>query len=184
MATPLIRTVAQVRAISGPTQHRLLSALERLGLCSVAELARATGLPAESIYYHIRRFERVGIVRRVGHRETTRHPESVFELNARSVEIDATNDTPAYRRAVAKMIASLLRMAARAYEAALDRGTARWSGRYRNANVHQLFVRIPKRHLADAHRLIDELFDDLRALDDDGVTDWTTVTLVACPVDG
>lgn len=185
MPTPnaLIRTPAQVRAVSGPTQHRLLAGLERLGECAVTDLAAATGLAPESIYYHLRKFERVGILRRTGARPAARRDEALYQLNAPSVIFDSNNTTKAYRQALGKMVGALLRMATRAYETAVENGAARHSGRYRNTNMHQLFLRIPKSRLSEAHRRIDELFDDLQSFDDVREEQWLTVTLVSCPLE-
>jgi DNA-binding transcriptional ArsR family regulator len=67
---------AVVAALYDPLRYRLFRLLERP--CSVAELAAEVGMPANRLYYHVRRLVEAGIVRQVDARASGRHTERIY----------------------------------------------------------------------------------------------------------
>lgn len=63
MGTLHVRDIRQIRSLASPRRQLVLDTLEAVGPCSVAELARAVGVPSDRLYYHLRALERVGLVR-------------------------------------------------------------------------------------------------------------------------
>lgn len=64
--------------------------------CSIAELAAALDRPADALYRHIAKLERIGIVVAVGMRHTGRRSEQVYDLVADDLRVafkDATHRT-------------------------------------------------------------------------------------------
>ena len=71
-----IQDPAVVAALYDPLRYRLFRLLETPR--TVAELAAKVGLPADRLYYHVRKLTDCGIVRQVDVRVTGRHNERVF----------------------------------------------------------------------------------------------------------
>lgn len=53
---------AQLQVLASPLRQEILDLLARTGDAQVSELASLLGRPADSLYYHLRELERVGLV--------------------------------------------------------------------------------------------------------------------------
>ena len=52
----------QIETLSSPARQGILSSVETYGPCSISEIADNLGRPADSLYYHIRKMTRVGLL--------------------------------------------------------------------------------------------------------------------------
>lgn len=64
----LVSTVEQMEALASPVRHQIHLTMEMLGACSVNELVERMGRVPETLYYHVRRLETVGILEQVASR--------------------------------------------------------------------------------------------------------------------
>jgi DNA-binding transcriptional ArsR family regulator len=71
-----IEDPAVLAALYDPLRYRLFRLLEAPR--SVAELAEGVGMPANRLYYHVRRLVDAGLVRQVDARATGRHTERIY----------------------------------------------------------------------------------------------------------
>ncbi len=71
-----IEDPAVLAALYDPLRYRLFRLLESPR--SVAELADEVGMPANRLYYHVRRLVDVGLVRQVDARANGRHTERIY----------------------------------------------------------------------------------------------------------
>lgn len=142
MATPsnvipgayLIRATDQIRALASPARQEVVDALVAAGPASVAELAEHLGRAPDSLYFHLRRLEKVGLVREVGRRKSGRHVAVVYDVPGRPMRIVQTR---AIARPMDDVVGGILRLAQRDYRrnlrnpAAVLEGPARslWAGR-------------------------------------------------------
>jgi len=151
--------------MAGPLPHRIVSAMEPLETATVGEIAAATGDPPESLYYHVRRLARVGILVHVGKRSTGGRPEAVWRLPAEEIVFDKTSTDPAYLEALSRSVASLLKMVERAYRASVRPGGGRRTGRRRTLMVQQHVARLRQDDLATLNRRLEEIADFVRERD-------------------
>jgi len=79
---------AQVRALVGPVRQELVDVLESAGPSSVAELGAHLGRPADALYHHLRRLEKVGLVVERERRKEGRHVFAVYDLARRPVRLN------------------------------------------------------------------------------------------------
>jgi DNA-binding transcriptional ArsR family regulator len=70
-------------ALYDPLRYRLFRLLESPR--SVAELAGEVGMPANRLYYHVRRLVDVGLVRQVDARASGRHTERIYGRAAKRI---------------------------------------------------------------------------------------------------
>jgi DNA-binding transcriptional ArsR family regulator len=78
----IIRSKRQMRALAAPTRQEIVDVLPGMGTVSVAELATALGRPADSLYYHLRILNRVGLVRSAGSHRLNGRRETLFRAIA------------------------------------------------------------------------------------------------------
>jgi DNA-binding transcriptional ArsR family regulator len=81
---------AVVSALYDPLRYRIFRLLEAPR--SVAELAAEVGLPANRLYYHVRRLVECGLVRQVDARVSGRHTERIYGRVAERIRFSGELD--------------------------------------------------------------------------------------------
>lgn len=181
-AAGVLTRPAQVRAAASPTAHRLLGALERLGPSSVRELAEQLGMAPASLYYHVRRLEKAGVLRAKEQRATGKRPETVFELPGKEVILRGEL-SPAMAGEVARAGQGMLRLAARLYAAATRKRRApRPRTRRRNVLI-QVQGRLAPDALAEVNRRLEDIAQYVAEHDDPERNGFSCVTLALSPLD-
>jgi len=128
-----IREPRQIAALASPARQEVVDGLQALGPCSIAELGDSLGRAPDSLYYHVRALERVGLVVRRGERGSGPRREALYDTPGR-MQLDHEPATPRERRTLAGLVAAALRLAERELRAALESGRAvHRRGRRRNA---------------------------------------------------
>jgi DNA-binding transcriptional ArsR family regulator len=84
---------AVVAALYDPLRYRLFRLLETPR--SVAELAAEVEMPANRLYYHVRRLTECGLVRQVDARPSGRHTERVYGRTAERIRFSGELDLDA-----------------------------------------------------------------------------------------
>ena len=69
-----------VEAVGSTLRMEILRHLQTHGPSTVFELARRMGRSSDSLYYHVRRLQEVGVLARTGTRSGTRREEGIFAL--------------------------------------------------------------------------------------------------------
>lgn len=135
MATALyrIRNPRQIAALATPARQEIVDGLQALGPCSVAQLAHSLGRAPDSLYYHLRKLEAVGLVIACAAQAGLGREEAFYKTPGRMV-LDFQPQGPAQRQSLLRLIAAALRAAQRDLQEALAGGLARYKrGRGRNA---------------------------------------------------
>ena len=116
MAVRSERTIwepAQLRVLASPLRQEILDLVARTGSAQVSELASLLGRPADSLYYHLRELERVGLVVSSRARSNGKRGEMLFRTAHREPtlrhDVSPRGNTPA----VASIVASMLRLGIR-----------------------------------------------------------------------
>ena len=82
-----IRRTEQIEALASPVRQEIVDALQVSGACPIAEVAAQLGRAPDSLYYHVRHLERVGLVVRRGVRRNGQRDEALFGVpGARSIQ--------------------------------------------------------------------------------------------------
>jgi DNA-binding transcriptional ArsR family regulator len=152
-----VERLTELRALASPGAAQVLDALRALGRGSVNELALHLGRPAESLYYHVRKLERAGLVVEVERRPTGRRPEAVYEPVAPVLRVDSSRRTPAWRRESARVVRGRMRAVERALLAGLDDPETQREGPQRQLGIRHARVRLGRRGLARLNAKLEEL---------------------------
>jgi hypothetical protein len=106
----------------------------------------------------------------------------VFAVPGRELVLDPTNQSPAFRSALAQVQRSLLAMATRSYRRALRRGTGRRSGPQRTLGVLQRNARLAPRDLAELNRKLEDIATFMAAHDNPDIEAFLSVTISMSPL--
>ncbi|MEE9269764.1 MAG: helix-turn-helix domain-containing protein [Candidatus Krumholzibacteria bacterium] len=158
----LLESAAQRTAVSSPIRLEILGQFTSPGGMSIAEVAERMGRPAATLYYHFRILEKVGLLVRTGSRPGTKKSEALYEPVANRFEFPVEPDSQSAVRAAIKTLSLAFRMAERDLESALTSGTARTSGKHRNAIAGRLHCRTTRSTLAEINqhlRAIEKIFE-------------------------
>ena len=120
----LIQDPRQIEALAAPARQEIVDSLAVSGPVSVAELASDLGRAPDSLYYHLRRLESVGLVVRRGTRPTAQRTEVLYDVPGARMIIDREPGTPAEKRVLMRVLSSALRSAERELRDALASGRA------------------------------------------------------------
>jgi DNA-binding transcriptional ArsR family regulator len=113
-----ISDAEQIRLLRSPVRQDILDSLSASGPATIAELATALGLPADALYYHMRKLLKAGLVRLDGEDEEARGA-ATYALPAGRMLLDYDAE-PEGRAAIADVVSAALRSASRDFEAALE----------------------------------------------------------------
>lgn len=121
-----IREPRQIAALGSPARQEVLDGLQVLGPCSIAELAESLGRAPDSLYYHVRKLERAGLVVTAGTRPAGVRTEALYDVPGRMV-VDHEPASARERRALRGLVSAALRIGERDLVAALESGRARYA---------------------------------------------------------
>jgi DNA-binding transcriptional ArsR family regulator len=117
-------TLEQIQALGNETRLRIFHYLTE-GECSEAELAERIGVPAKSLYYHIRLLLKVNLIRQTGMRQVAKKPQALYRAVADNITLGSKEMGAEGRAAVAQNVRSVLRIASREVSAAMaEEGSA------------------------------------------------------------
>ena len=178
----LLTEPEEIQALASLTAHQIVSVMERVRSATVTELAEHVGIPAGSLYYHVRKLEAVGVLAPTEKRSTGGRMETVYAIQGREVVLDSSSRRPKVLAALARTVRTRLRAVERWYLAALHDGDTVRTGRGRNLSLHQHHARLSPRHRDELQRRIADLEAFLLEHDDPRRTDFTHVTVAVLPV--
>lgn len=118
-----IRDPRQIEVLGSPARQEVLDGLQAVGPCSIAELAESLGRAPDSLYYHIRKLEQVGLVVTSGTRRSGARQETLYDTPGR-MTIDHEPSTKRERERLMRLVSGVLRIAERDCRSALDEGRA------------------------------------------------------------
>jgi DNA-binding transcriptional ArsR family regulator len=115
-----IQDVRQIRALASPRRQAIVDALEALGPCPIADLARVLGSREDGLYYHVRALKAAGLVTESTQTNGRGRPRLVLDLVARPMQL---RYTPQNQKAITRLVAHMLRDTSRSFARGFRVGT-------------------------------------------------------------
>lgn len=159
----VIRGKRQMRALAAATRQEIVDVLPRMGTVSVAELAAALGRPADSLYFHLRILQRVGLVRRAGSRPAARRQEALFRAVGPEMSLAYRPGKKGNVKEVNAIIASMLRLGIRDFRKAHQDPDAIISGPHRELWAARRTAWLSRSQVARVNRYIHKLMNEMAA---------------------
>lgn len=147
----------QRRALASPLRLELVGQFTGGEPMSIAELAERMGRSATSLYHHVRKLERVGLLRQVGERVESGRPKAVYLPVARSFRLGADPTDAGARRDILKTLATAFRMAHSELDEALQDPDRDHEGPAREVYATRLHARLTPDALAQLNEHIDAM---------------------------
>ena len=113
-----IHAESQLRVLKAPVCQEIIDALGSAGPITVSELGELLARSADSLYPHLRKLLRVGLVVESGQRREGRHVAALYDLPARPLKIDYS--TLGRSPTLLKVVGGAVRLGLRDYENALQ----------------------------------------------------------------
>jgi predicted transcriptional regulator len=110
----------EVEAVGSSLRMEIIRHLQTHGPSTVFELARRMGRSADSLYYHVRRLQEVGVLARTGTRNGGRREEGVFGLAGEPLTVTVESAGDGAAEAVLEAARSMLRDAEQNLAAVLE----------------------------------------------------------------
>ncbi|MBS1708577.1 MAG: helix-turn-helix transcriptional regulator [Armatimonadetes bacterium] len=114
-------TVEQLRALNNPVRLQILTSLRANGPATVGELAGRLALQEHLLFYHVKLMASCGLLRPIGTRPTSTKPVNVYAAKAPGTAAGLDYNDPGVREAVCRNVTTVMRTAAKEYEAAAAR---------------------------------------------------------------
>lgn len=153
----VIRTRAQLEAITSPVRQEILDGVQALGPSPIAAVAALLGRPADALYYHVRTLERLGLLVRAGSRRNGRRDEAIYDVPERPLQIRYEPGDAANRAGATRAVAAAVRLTQRDFARALASGEFVGEGPRRNAWGGRVKVWLTPAQLAELNRLIERI---------------------------
>lgn len=179
--THWISSKKQLAELIRPVPYEIRLAMEMLGPCTVSELAEHLGRSAESLYYHIRKLEAVGLIEPSESVVRNRREEIVYRLCADRIRLDLTNRSPSFIDALIKGTRTLIRYADRCLSLALCDSETVLTSQLRECRVVQVSKRLSKDQVKELNAKILELESYLEDIDANSGDKKYLITLVLSP---
>lgn len=158
-------TLRQLECLESPVRIELFGALRALGPSSIRDLGRYVGRRPDTLYYHVRALQDVGLVVVHEQRAAGARREAVYRLKEKPYGFRALREDRAYRASAVRAARNVSRVALRHYAravAAIDRDP----GVEDALDFHIAFARLPPARLARLKKDLQQLLTD--ALGDGG----------------
>ncbi|MBD3162435.1 MAG: helix-turn-helix domain-containing protein, partial [Candidatus Eisenbacteria bacterium] len=119
-STYIVRRPSQIQALATPTRLEIVEMLQVHGAASISEIAESLGRRPDSLYYHVRILQKVGLLQETAKRPRNRTYEAVYDLPGRPLKIDYRLSDRRIRKGLVRLISSLLRNTARDFHRAVE----------------------------------------------------------------
>jgi DNA-binding transcriptional ArsR family regulator len=156
-----IKSPKQIAAISSPLRQDLMDLIEAIGPAPVATIAQYMDMPTDGLYYHLRMLKRAGLLIETTERGGVGRPQGKFDVAARPVRIRYTGADTRTRKAIKRLIGSMMRNAYHGFRRAFTtnavvEGPARevWAGR-KTGRLTAAEIREMNELIARMHELMD-----------------------------
>jgi predicted transcriptional regulator len=176
-----IKSPAAWRAILSPVRREIVEAMQELGPCPIADVADASGRPADALYRHVSILVKAGFLVDAGTRRGKRNPERLYDAAAndfrapnvrRAGAADERQMIAATAEALAKATARSMRASATAGRLECDAAARNfavthyltWLTTSRFEEVRSLLLRINEIVEAGRREQVGELYESLTIL--------------------
>jgi hypothetical protein len=156
-----VRALRQLAALASPGREDIIDAVDAIGPCSVAEVARFLGRSRYALYYHVQALSRCGLLLEC-RAPRSRGRAARYDVPGHPVRVRYDLSSAAARRAVIAIGRARLRGAARGFVRACRPNAARLWGAQRELWVARRKGWLTPLQLREANRLLVRLARLLR----------------------
>ncbi|MCI0415006.1 helix-turn-helix domain-containing protein [bacterium] len=143
-------------------RQEILDIVRARGNCSAREIALDLGVPHDSIYYHLRKLVKAGLLIQRGKRAAIRRHETCYSIPGDELQIEYDLSSPQSVRILVKVIASLLRATRKDFMSGVNSTRAKVTGKHRNLWGARMTAWLNKEDVAAIGQLLVQIEERLR----------------------
>jgi DNA-binding Lrp family transcriptional regulator len=147
----------QILCFASARRHDIIDKLVAAGPLSIRELAPLVGASAPSLYHHVRKLVRAGLVVEAGHRVVNRKRETIYATVAPRMRMARALENPKNMPALRQVAAGLSRQMARDFNAGGRSRSVVAMGDRRNFGFFRLIGAPDNKGLAEINRHFDAI---------------------------
>jgi DNA-binding transcriptional ArsR family regulator len=151
----IVSTKPQLAALGSGARQEIVDVLANAGAVSVAELAVALGRPADALYYHLRVLQQAGLVVHAGYRGRGKHREELIAAVSPNLRLPYELGEGGNGAEIGAIVASMLRLSVRDFDAAFEAGEVNTSGPERELLAMRKVGWLTPHDVAEANRAIE-----------------------------
>ncbi len=181
MENSTVLTQAQQKALISPARIEIVEWLVHTGPQSVARIGEALGRAPDSLYYHLRKLVKVGLLRETRDENLGKRGEATYETVSRAFHsvCDPTDEVSVEIERAG--LGALLRLTERTYSRSLENPEIKTHGEDCDLQGRRTRVHLDEDARAELNRRVDDLFAFLQSHATSTKGRATSVTLVSCP---
>jgi DNA-binding transcriptional ArsR family regulator len=173
----------QLAALASPLRQEICNTLAGLGEASTVELARQLGVPADALYYHVRKLVDTGLLVERGQRPTARRDEATYALGHRTMKLRYRPDDDDNAAHVRRIVAGALKAAAADFDNGYRPELAVTDGGQRNLWGARHRAWLTNDELREVNELLARLGEIFGAAGGAGEGTLCTLTWVLAPLE-
>ena len=136
-------------------RQEVIDAIAVLGASTIAEVADHLGRAADSLYFHVRKLEKVGLLQEVEKRREGKYEVAVYGLPGKIMRVKYGGGVVA--KSVQRVVAGAVRLGIRDFNRAMVTPETEFSGPARNVWGGRMKGWVSKEDVVEINRLIEEL---------------------------
>ena len=172
---------AQISLLTSGMRQEIIDSISALGSCSIADLALELGVPADSLYYHVRKLVKAGLLVKQGIRNTARRDEVVYTVPDHNMHLKYEPNDPVNVESINKIISAMMRMAERDFHSGFTPDLATVEGEARNLWASRYKAWLTEEELGEINEILAKLVTILRRPKLPGDRKLYTITWVISP---
>ncbi len=149
----------QLKLLTSPIRLAVIDSIAVMSTASISDVALDLGVPADSLYYHVKKLVSSGLLIEKGIQETSRRDEIVYSLPKPKLRIKYDLKNPANSKIIAKIFNSILRSTGKNFETAFSNPNSIVEGKKRNLWGAQLRGWLNDQELEEINVLLNQLHD-------------------------
>jgi hypothetical protein len=153
----VITDIKAVRLLAAPVRQAILDLIVATGPMTVAALSAALDRRADRLYYHVKLLVSAGLLVPRAPGAGPGRQESSFDVPGRPMVLQYQPSSRPHRRAVTRVVGSLLRSASRDFSEALAAPGVRTSGARREVWSGRVEALLPAKDIETLNRLLGRL---------------------------
>ncbi len=177
----LIERADQIAALESQVRQAIIDTLQAAGPRSALEIAALMGRPADALYYHLRKLQRVGLLVEREIRRRGRRDEAVYDLVGRPLLLRYPAHHDARSHPLTRLVRSMLRTAERDFRDAVLGDHVVTEGAGRNLLASRRHAWLTAAELRRLNRNITDIIATMSRSRDPRRGQLCTLTMVLAP---
>lgn len=173
---------SQLKQLTSPVRLAIIDSIAAMSIASISDLAKDLGLPADSLYYHVKKLVDSGLLIEKGMQETSRRDEVVYSLPKAKIRIKYDLEKVENYRLITKIFSSVLRSTSKDFELAFENPNAMVEGPKRNLWGAQLRGWLNNDEIEEVNILLNRLHEVFESAEKKEGKNLHSITWIITPL--